>query len=176
VGAGEVEFFAQEVDEQGARLDRLLFVLAVDADVDEFLGHGVSPCVQAQRAQALAMARLTIWPAIAVLYSASPRRSSAGSQMAMAASAAACIGGGRERLAQQRGFGGFGAQRGGRHVGQRDAHVADRAAGLAHARPRAGRGPVAGLALELFVGPAGALGEGRHADLDQDLVSSSSVM
>ena len=39
--ASEVEFFAQKVDQQCARLNRFFFFLAVDGDGDEFFGHGV---------------------------------------------------------------------------------------------------------------------------------------
>ena len=41
VRASEVEFFAQKVDQQCARLNRFFFFLAVDGDGDEFFGHGV---------------------------------------------------------------------------------------------------------------------------------------
>ena len=46
--------------------------------------------------------------------------------------------------------------------------MGDGVAALAHDDRATGRGPVACLALELFVGPAGALCKSRHADGDHD--------
>ena len=37
--AGQVEFFAQEVDQQGAWLNGFFFFLAIDGNGDEFFGH-----------------------------------------------------------------------------------------------------------------------------------------
>ena len=40
VGAGEIELFTQEMNEQGARFDGLLMRAAVDLKGDELFGHG----------------------------------------------------------------------------------------------------------------------------------------
>ena len=41
MGAREIEFFAQEVNEQGAWFDGLLMRAAVDLKGDELFGHGI---------------------------------------------------------------------------------------------------------------------------------------
>ena len=61
----EIQLLAQEMDEQGARLDQCLDGLAVDRERDLDLGHGTSP-VQLARARARTSARDTITPAILV--------------------------------------------------------------------------------------------------------------
>ena len=72
-------------------------------------------------------------------------------------------------LAAQRVLRGGGAQRRGAHVGQRDAHVLDRAvARLLDHRADADHGPVLGAAGELQVARAPAV-EARHPDLGDDL-------
>ena len=174
VRAGQMALFAQEVDEQRARVHRLLDRAAVDLELDDLLGHeilsGSLVQVQRQRAAALRRARLTIWPVIAVLYSRSPRRSSPGSAMAMAALAAASsvasVSAWPNRAASA-----SGARRAvGATLVSAMRTGGDLVRGHAHHHGGAGRGPVARLALELLVGPTGAWREGRDADLTQDLV------
>src|SRR5262249_9835811 len=83
---GEVELLAQEVDQQGARLDQRLDALAVHGERDVGFGHG--DLRQPARDLARASARVSITPAIFLRYSGVPRRSEAGEQIASAAATA----------------------------------------------------------------------------------------
>src|ERR1043166_4691193 len=81
--AGEVGLLAQEVDQQGARLDQGLDLVAVELELDRRLRHGRHPCLA--RACAAAMARRVMTPATWVRNSAEPRPSAAGRVIASAA-------------------------------------------------------------------------------------------
>src|SRR5271166_5393601 len=87
--AGDVLLIAQEVDEQGSRLDQRFDGLAVHRHRDLGFGHCSNSCGQ-PRARALARtsARDIITPAILVRYCAGPRASAAGAVIASAAATA----------------------------------------------------------------------------------------
>src|SRR5882672_12459417 len=92
VCSGQIELFAQKENQQHARLDGLFDGPPIDLHADQRLRHSsLQGRVQWQRLAATASARRTICPAIAVLYSRLPRRSSAGSQIAIAFDAASSI-------------------------------------------------------------------------------------
>ena len=93
VRSGMQAFFTQCVNQQFARFDHHIGVLAVQFERHHhFFTHYVfsnaSSGQATQRACAVRNARCVISPAIAVLYATSPRKSAAGSQMLMARRAA----------------------------------------------------------------------------------------
>ena len=83
VGAGEPQILADEVDEQQARLDVGLVLLAVDGELDRVIALTSSP---SWRAHAPGAARAGQHSTRSRLYSADPRRSSLGSAAAAASS------------------------------------------------------------------------------------------
>ncbi len=88
VAAGLLQLLAKDVDQQFPRLDQGLDRLPVQGECDVFLCHVQFPSA---RCSAWRIARRVISPAMWVLYSMSPRRSSAGSQIAIACCAASSI-------------------------------------------------------------------------------------
>src|SRR5262249_24952926 len=92
VRARVLQLFAQRVDKELARLDRDVDVVAVQLERHHLLlRHDdlrCSSCYRPARECAVRRAIRVISPAIAVLYSGSPRRSATGSQMLIASRAA----------------------------------------------------------------------------------------
>ncbi len=166
------ELFAQRVNEQLARLDHHVDRLAVELERYRLLLRHVLllESTSAARERAVRSARCVISPAIAVLYSASPRWSAA-----RVADAHREVGGLRDRrigqrLPPQRVFRRARLERRRADVGQRDR---DRANRLARHRERDGGGrrrEIADLALQLRVAVAGAGRRHGDADLRHDLV------
>src|SRR5690242_21539606 len=73
--AGEIELIAQEVDQQGARLDQSFDVLAVHFQFDLGFGHHSLPWPRT-RDLARSSARVSMTPAILVRYCPGPDRKS----------------------------------------------------------------------------------------------------
>src|SRR5512142_1242888 len=90
VWSGVLELLAQRMNQKLARLDDDVDLLAVQLERHRLFLRHVSLLVagQAARVRAVASARIVISPAIAVLYSTSPRWSGAGAQMRIARRAA----------------------------------------------------------------------------------------
>src|SRR5689334_11570913 len=88
--AGEIELIAQEVDQQGARLDQSFDVLAVHFQFDLGFGHHSLPWPRT-RDLARSSARVSMTPAILVRYCPGPRASLAGDVIASAAATALLI-------------------------------------------------------------------------------------
>src|SRR6516225_10020989 len=88
--AGEIEPFAQEVNQERARLDQGFNALAVDFQFDLRFGHCSLPQPPV-RDLACSSARASMTPAILVRYCAGPRASLAGDVMTSAAATAFLI-------------------------------------------------------------------------------------
>ena len=168
VGAGQPQILAEQVDQQQARLDVGLVLLAVDGELDHASSAHFLPSA---RSTARRSARAVSTRTRSLLYSADPRRSSLG-WAASAASSRGLLDGRLVRpLALQRGLGLRGLDRRQADVGEADADLIARAAGREHdLRGDGRRREVADLALELQVGAAAARRRRRDPDLGQDLV------
>ena len=162
VGAGEPEVVAQQVHEQDARLDVGRARLAVDGDGD------VHPAPPRARSMAVRRARSGQLPGEVALVLG---------RSALVGGRVGLLGGQRagpldelvgDRLAAQRVLGGRGAEVLGADGREPDADVADLVPVEPDRGARRGDRPVAGAALDLAVGAAGARAD-RHADLGDHL-------
>ena len=170
--AGDVELVAQEVDEQGSRLDQRFDGLAVDLHGDLGFSHGVaSPGQPRARALARASARASMTPAILVRYCAGPRASVAGAVIASAA-ATAFFTVAASSVEPIRIFAASSAQSGvSATLVSPIEHAGDFAAAHGEHDGGGGGGIIADLAFEFLVGVAVSGGRHRNAHGGEDVAA-----